>query len=43
MHFEGAPLPSSDIVIKCTKDAATVAMWLVKKIKDALANDLKKR
>ena len=43
MHFEGAPLPSCDVVLKCSTDASDVAIWLVKKIKDALANDLEKR
>lgn len=43
MHFEGVPLPSSDIVIKCSRNAVNTASHLVKQIKKALSDDLEKR
>ncbi|KAK7605301.1 hypothetical protein V9T40_007159 [Parthenolecanium corni] len=43
MHFEGAPLPSSDVVIKCSRNAVNTATHLVKQIKKALSDDLEKR
>lgn len=43
MHFEGVPLPSADVVIKCSRNAVNTASHLVKQIKKALSDDLEKR
>lgn len=43
MHFEGVPLPSSDIVVQCTINAVLVATQLIKQIKQALIEDEQRR
>lgn len=43
MHFEGVPLPSSDIIVQCTINAVLVATQLVKQVKQALIEDEQRR